>query len=118
MHLPVLLTETVERLRPRPGGVYIDGTLGNAGHAEAIVKAMEGQGLFIGIDRDPEALARAGARLAPLGEEEITFGQLPREEVASEQREVRHEGAGEAEGVRGNQDGELGWRPEVLSRSW
>ncbi len=68
MHLPVLLTETVERLRPRPGGVYIDGTLGNAGHAEAIVKAMEGQGLFIGIDRDPEALARAGARLAPYGE--------------------------------------------------
>ena len=68
MHQPVLLSETVERLQPRPGGVYIDGTLGSGGHAEAILKAMEGQGLFIGIDRDPEALARAGATLAPYGE--------------------------------------------------
>ncbi len=68
MHQPVLLSETVERLQPRPGGVYIDGTLGSGGHAETIVKAMEGRGLFIGIDRDPEALARAGATLAPYGE--------------------------------------------------
>jgi 16S rRNA (cytosine1402-N4)-methyltransferase len=68
MHLPVLLTETVERLRPRPGGVYIDGTLGSAGHAAAIVRAMAGQGLFIGLDRDPEALERAGAVLAGMGD--------------------------------------------------
>ncbi|NQU40093.1 MAG: 16S rRNA (cytosine(1402)-N(4))-methyltransferase RsmH [Lentisphaerae bacterium] len=67
MHQAVLLTETVERLNPRPGGIYIDATVGSAGHAAAIVERMEGQGLFIGMDRDPEALARAGERLAEFG---------------------------------------------------
>lgn len=68
MHQPVLLAETLARLNPHPGGVYIDATLGSAGHAAAIVKAMEGRGLFIGIDRDPEALVRAKARLGSVGE--------------------------------------------------
>jgi 16S rRNA (cytosine1402-N4)-methyltransferase len=95
MHQPVLLSETVERLRPRPGGVYVDGTLGSGGHAEAIVKAMEGQGLFIGIDRDPEALARAGEKLAPYGE----WVRLVHANFAEMADVVRGAGATQVDGI-------------------
>jgi len=95
MHLPVLLTETVERLQPRPGGVYVDGTLGSGGHAEAILKAMAGQGLFIGIDRDPEALARAGAKLAPFGE----GVRLVHANFAEMAEVVREAGATQVDGI-------------------
>ncbi len=102
-----LLTETVKGLNPHPGGVYIDGTLGSAGHAEAIVKAMEGQGLFIGIDRDPEALARAGARLAPYGERvrlvHANFGAI--EEVARAAGITQADGIMMDLGVSSNQIG-------------
>ena len=63
MHAPVLLKQVVDLLRVRPGGVYVDGTLGGGGHAEAILRAMGEGGLLVGIDRDPEALGRAADRL-------------------------------------------------------
>lgn len=62
VHEPVLLREVVSLLRPRPGGVYVDGTLGLGGHAEAIQKAG---GRVIGIEWDPEAASRAAERLGP-----------------------------------------------------
>jgi 16S rRNA (cytosine1402-N4)-methyltransferase len=62
VHEPVLCREVVELLRPRPGGVYVDGTLGLGGHAEAIVRAG---GRVLGIEWDEDAAARAAERLGP-----------------------------------------------------
>lgn len=63
MHIPVLLEETVAALAPQPGCVYIDGTLGQAGHASAVMRLAGPRGRLLGIDRDGEALARAAANL-------------------------------------------------------
>jgi 16S rRNA (cytosine1402-N4)-methyltransferase len=66
-HQPVLLREVLEALQIKPDGVYLDGTVGSAGHARAIAAQLEG-GLLIGLDCDPEALERARAALAEYGE--------------------------------------------------
>lgn len=63
-HEPVLADEVMEFLRPEGRGVWIDGTLGGGGHAERLLRANP-EARLIGIDRDPEALAAAGRRLAP-----------------------------------------------------
>ncbi|MBQ9694375.1 MAG: 16S rRNA (cytosine(1402)-N(4))-methyltransferase RsmH [Kiritimatiellae bacterium] len=63
MHIPVLLKETVAALNPQPGCVYIDGTLGQAGHASAVMRLAGPTGRLLGIDRDGEALARARQNL-------------------------------------------------------
>ncbi|HEX7900424.1 MAG TPA: 16S rRNA (cytosine(1402)-N(4))-methyltransferase RsmH [Planctomycetota bacterium] len=62
MHQPVLCREVVELLRPRPGGVYVDGTLGLGGHAEALARAG---GRVLGIEWDEDAADRAAERLGP-----------------------------------------------------
>ena len=64
-HKPVLLAECVEGLNIKPGGVYVDGTLGRAGHSRAIAERLT-TGRLICIDRDQAALAAAPARLAGL----------------------------------------------------
>lgn len=66
-HEPVLLDEVVRFLVHDPGGVYVDGTVGSAGHSEAIRKRLAPEGRLICLDRDPEALRISEARLAPLG---------------------------------------------------
>lgn len=66
-HIPVLESEVLAHLAPRPGGVYCDGTLGGGGHARRILEQSAPDGRLIGIDRDREALAAAGARLAGFG---------------------------------------------------
>ena len=67
-HVPVLYREVLENLAVKEGGIYVDGTLGGGGHAEAVCKALGSEGLFIGIDRDTDALEAAEKRLAASGE--------------------------------------------------
>jgi 16S rRNA (cytosine1402-N4)-methyltransferase len=62
-HTPVLFTESIDALNINPKGIYVDGTLGGAGHAEAIVEKLGKQGTFIGIDVDIDAIKRAQTRL-------------------------------------------------------
>ncbi len=66
-HVSVLLEECLEGLNIRPDGIYVDGTLGGAGHSSRIAARLT-TGRLIGIDRDPVALKAAGERLAPYGE--------------------------------------------------
>lgn len=66
-HAPVLVAEALELLRPERGGVFLDGTLGGGGHSEAILERGP-EAVLIGVDRDPDALATAGARLARFAE--------------------------------------------------
>ena len=63
-HVSVLLDECIEGLNIKPDGIYVDGTLGGAGHSSQIAKRLT-TGRLIGIDRDPVALKAAGERLAP-----------------------------------------------------
>ncbi|MGA2753520.1 MAG: 16S rRNA (cytosine(1402)-N(4))-methyltransferase RsmH [Terracidiphilus sp.] len=68
-HVPVLFQEVMEFIRARPGGTYVDCTLGLAGHAEGIVRQLGSAGHLIGFDRDPEALELARTRLTRVCEE-------------------------------------------------
>lgn len=63
-HKPVLLNECIEGLNINPEGIYVDGTLGGAGHSIEILKKLSEKGMLIGIDRDEEALKAAKNRLA------------------------------------------------------
>lgn len=62
-HVPVLLGEVMEILKPERGGVYVDATVGLGGHSTEILRRMGAQGSLIGIDRDEEALKVARAAL-------------------------------------------------------
>ena len=66
-HRSVLLEETVEALQVKPDGIYVDGTLGGGGHACEVCRRLT-TGHFYGIDQDGDAVAAAGARLAPFGD--------------------------------------------------
>ena len=65
VHVPVLAAQTLAALAPRSGGVYIDGTLGGAGHSSLILEQSAPDGFLLGIDRDDDALQAASERLAP-----------------------------------------------------
>ena len=62
-HVSVLLDECIEGLNINPDGIYVDGTLGGAGHSKEIVKRISKSGLLLGIDRDEEAICVAQERL-------------------------------------------------------
>ena len=66
-HVSVLLREVLEALVTHPGGRYLDGTLGLAGHSSALLEKAGETAELCGLDRDPQALARAEERLAPYG---------------------------------------------------
>ena len=66
-HISVMLSETVDLLDVREGGVYVDGTLGGGGHSAEILRRLGGTGHLYGIDRDADALAAATQRLGGAG---------------------------------------------------
>ncbi len=68
-HTSVMLYETVDSLHIKPGGIYVDATLGGAGHSFEICKRLGGQGRLIGIDQDGDAIAAATKRLEPFAEQ-------------------------------------------------
>jgi 16S rRNA (cytosine1402-N4)-methyltransferase len=86
LHVPVLLKEVVDNLNVRPGGLYVDCTVGTGGHAERILEGSAPGGILLGIDRDSEALTIARERLARFGDRarllKARFGEL--EDVLAE----------------------------------
>ena len=70
-HIPVMQKEVIESLQCRPGGVYVDGTVGGGGHAYEILQKSSPDGLLIGIDVDDDALREAEKRLKPFGSRKI-----------------------------------------------
>ena len=70
-HKSVLLEETIEGLNIKPDGIYVDGTLGGAGHAREVCKKLSAKGRFIGIDQDQDAIIAASERLAPFKQDTV-----------------------------------------------
>jgi 16S rRNA (cytosine1402-N4)-methyltransferase len=71
-HIPVLSREVIENLSVQPGGRYIDCTLGNGGHTQAILEHSSPGGQLLGIEADPEAIATAAARLLHFGKSVVS----------------------------------------------
>ena len=72
-HVPVILKETIEKLNVRADGIYVDGTLGGAGHSSEICKKLNESGTLIGIDQDEEALAFSQKVLEKFGNKVYTI---------------------------------------------
>ena len=67
IHKPVMVAEVLAALGPKPGGRYVDGTVGGGGHAAAILRGSTPSGWLFGCDRDGAALEAAAALLAEFG---------------------------------------------------
>lgn len=94
-HYSVLLNETIEQLNIRPDGIYVDGTLGGAGHASEVAKRLSDKGRLIGIDQDADAIAAAEKRLSVFGER-IT---IIRSNYANMKEELHAIGIGHVDGI-------------------
>ena len=79
VHIPVLLDEVIEHLRPASGGVVVDGTLGGCGHARALAERVKPGGSVIALDLDPGAVRRAEQSLAglPVQVAAASYADLP-----------------------------------------
>lgn len=73
-HVPVLLTETIQALQPRPGGHFIDATVGGGGHAEKVLELTIPNGRLLALDADPMALDASRIRLGRFGNR-VSFTQ-------------------------------------------
>ncbi len=73
-HTPVLLNECLEGLNINPNGIYVDGTLGGAGHSKEIASKIAKKGLLLGIDRDEEAICVAKERLKKFSNVKLVHG--------------------------------------------
>ena len=62
-HIPIMLNEVLEGLNIKPDGIYVDGTLGGAGHSSEIIKRLSDKGRLIGIDQDMDAIKASSERL-------------------------------------------------------
>jgi len=93
-HVSVLLEETIEQLRVKPDGIYVDATLGRGGHAEALLQKLENGHLYA-FDRDARAIAESKERLQPYLDK-VTF--LHRD-FASLKEALREEGVEGIDGI-------------------
>ena len=66
-HRSVMLEETADLLNIRPGGIFLDGTVGGGGHSHEILRRLSGTGRLIGIDQDEDAIRAATERLSEFG---------------------------------------------------
>ncbi len=73
MHVPVLADEVLAYLAPRPGAVIVDATVGEGGHAEAILRRIAPAGRLIGLDCDADAIRRSDERLRPFGQNVMLY---------------------------------------------
>lgn len=94
-HVPVLALEILSWLRCRPGGIYLDCTVGQGGHAERVLDQIGPDGVLIGMDRDPSAIAATEVRLARFG----TRLRLVCGNFAGLRRQVQSLGVSEVDGV-------------------
>ena len=94
-HYSVLLKETIENLKIRPDGIYVDGTLGGGGHSYEIASRLSEQGRLIGIDQDADAIAAAGERLSAF-KDRVT---IIRSNYANMKEELHHIGIEKVDGI-------------------
>lgn len=94
-HKSVLLDETIEGLNIKPDGIYVDGTLGGAGHAAKVCEKLSAKGRLIGIDQDQDAIIAASERLREFGEK-IT---IIRSNYCYAVRELRERGICQVDGI-------------------
>lgn len=94
-HTSVLLEETIENLRIKPDGIYLDGTLGGGGHSYRIASELGEGGRLIGIDQDEAAIEAAGARLKPY-EDKVT---LIRDNYRNAKRVLKDIGIEQVDGI-------------------
>lgn len=80
-HEPIMLNECINHLNIKPDGIYVDGTIGGAGHSSKIVEALSEKGMLVGIDRDKEALKASSERLASYTNVKYLWGK--HEEIKS-----------------------------------
>ena len=74
-HKSVMLYECIEGLNIKQNGIYVDGTIGGAGHSKEILKILSNEGLLIGIDRDDDALTTAKENLKKFSNIKIIKGR-------------------------------------------
>lgn len=79
-HVPVLLAETVDALRPRPGGLFVDATVGGGGHAEKVLELSIPDGRLLALDADPMALEASRIRLRRFGNR-VSFARTYSDQV-------------------------------------
>ncbi|HUE75667.1 MAG TPA: 16S rRNA (cytosine(1402)-N(4))-methyltransferase RsmH [Chloroflexota bacterium] len=95
VHTPVMVDDVLEFLAPRSGGAYVDGTVGAAGHAEAILRQSNPDSRLLGLDADPRILEIAAKRLADFGGRVV----LVNENFARLERTARWHGFFPADGI-------------------
>lgn len=94
-HISVLLAETIELLQIKPDGIYVDGTLGGAGHAFEVCRRLSEKGRFVGIDQDAAAIEAAKERLAPFGDKAV----IVRSNYCHMEEELKRLGISKVDGI-------------------
>ena len=87
-HEPIMLNECLENLNIKADGIYVDGTLGGAGHSSKIVERLNKNGRLIGIDRDQDALTASKKRLEKYSNVTYVWGK--HEDIKKTPRRIRN----------------------------